>query len=289
MEQMKCYLPQTLAEALQIRKEFEATVLAGGSDLMVSHSRGTGIVPEFDKPVVIISGLKELKGIHRLTDGTVEIGALCTSAEIAASPDVHPLLRDAASRMGAIALRNSATLGGNIGNASPKGDMPQPLILLDAQVVLTSLDGERRMKVDDFILAAKKTAIQNDELITKIVIPPQNFTHIFYRKIGMRRANAISKLTLSAAACVKDGVVLDFRASSGAAGPKVERSREAEQLLIGKKLSELSAVKEAFLTEWCSNVIAPHAMPEYRRNTTRRLLAYFIDALSNGHEEGRIE
>ena len=271
MEEVKCYMPQTLAEALQIRKETGAQPLAGGSDLMVANSRGAGIVPGFKKPILIISNLPELKGIRRLDDGTVEIGALSTSWEIHTSPVTHPLLKDAASRMGAVALRNSATIGGNIGNASPKGDMPQPLILLDAEVVLQSVDGERRMKVDDFIIKTKVTAIGDDELITKVVIPPQEFTHIFFRKIGMRRSNAISKLTLSAAANIRDGVVADFRASSGAAGPKVERSRAVESLLIGHEVAELPTLKGAFLDAWCNDVIAPHAMPEYRRNATRRI------------------
>lgn len=288
MEEVKCYLPQTLDEALKIRKDTHALILAGGSDLMVSKSMGAGIAPAFEGPVMIITGVKELQGICKKEDGSVEIGALTTSAQIAACEDVHPLLRDAASRMGAIALRNSATIGGNIGNASPKGDMPQPLILLDARVVLKSADGERELKVDDFILGSKKTALRDDEMITKVILPPQEFTHIYFRKIGMRRANAISKLTLSAAATVKDGVVTDFRASSGAAGPKVARSREAEQLLIGKKLSELADAKESFLDAW-NNVISPHAMPEYRRNSTRRMLAYFIDALAAGHPAGRVE
>ena len=114
MEEVKCYMPQTLAEALQIRKETGAQPLAGGSDLMVANSRGAGIVPGFKKPILIISNLPELKGIRRLDDGTVEIGALSTSWEIHTSPVTHPLLKDAASRMGAIALRNSATIGGNI-------------------------------------------------------------------------------------------------------------------------------------------------------------------------------
>lgn len=289
MEEVKCFMPQTLAEALEIRAETGALPLAGGSDLMVANSRGAGITPAFKKPVVIIAGLQELKGIRKLPDGTVEIGALATSVEIAASELVHPLLRDAASRMGAIALRNSATIGGNIGNASPKGDMPQPLILLDAQVELTSVRGSRRMKVDDFIIKTKVTALREDELITKVILPPTDFTHIFFRKIGMRRANAISKLTLSAAATVRDGAVVDFRASSGAAGPKVERSRQVEELLIGKKLTELAGAKDAFLDAWCRDVIAPHAMPEYRRNTTRRMLNYFIDELAAGHPAGRIE
>ena len=290
MAEVKCFIPQTLDEALEIRKEYHSIPLAGGSDLMVAGSRGAGITPAFKgDSVVLIGNLKELKGIKENADGSVEIGACTTSAEIAASPLVHPLVKDAASRMGAIALRNSATIGGNIGNASPKGDTPQPLILLDAEVVLRSVDGERRMLVDDYIIATKKTALHDDELIVSVIIPKQDFTHIFFRKIGMRRANAISKLTLSAAATVKDGVVVDFRASSGAAGPKVERSREVEKMLIGKKLDELHECKGEFLTAWCSTVISPHAMPEYRRNTTGRMLEYFIDALSSGHSEGRVE
>ena len=288
MAEVKCFIPQTLEEALEIRKAYHPIPLAGGSDLMVAGSRGAGITPAFKGDVMLIGNLSELKGIRENADGSVEIGAATTSAEIAASPLVHPLLRDAASRMGAIALRNSATIGGNIGNASPKGDMPQPLILLDAEVVLTSKDGERRMLVDDYIIATKKTAIRDDELITKVIIPKHDFTHIFFRKIGMRRANAISKLTLSAAAIVKDGVVVDFRASSGAAGPKVARSRKAEELLIGKKVTELAQVKDSFLDAW-NDVISPHAMPEYRRNTTRRMLSYFIDALIAGHPAGRVE
>ncbi len=288
MAEVKCFIPQTLEEALEIRKAYHPIPLAGGSDLMVAGSRGAGVTPAFKGDVMLIGNLSELKGIRENADGSVEIGAATTSAEIAASPLVHPLLRDAASRMGAIALRNSATIGGNIGNASPKGDMPQPLILLDAEVVLTSKDGERRMLVDDYIIATKKTAIRDDELITKVIIPKHDFTHIFFRKIGMRRANAISKLTLSAAAIVKDGVVVDFRASSGAAGPKVARSRKAEELLIGKKVTELAQVKDSFLDAW-NEVISPHAMPEYRRNTTRRMLSYFIDALIAGHPAGRVE
>ena len=287
MEKVKCFIPETLEEALRIRKETGATILAGGSDLMVSNSMGAGITPAFRGDVMIITGLRELKGITETGDA-VEIGALTTSAEIAESPIAPELLKDAASRMGAIALRNSATIGGNIANASPKGDMPQPLILMDAEVVLKSLDGERRVLVDDFIIAHKKTELRDDEIITGVVIPKPQFTHIFYRKIGMRRANAISKLTLSAAATVRDGVLADFRASSGAAGPKVARSRKAEEILIGRKLEELSACKEEFLDAW-NGVISPHAMPEYRRNTTRRMLAFFIDALAAGHAPGRVD
>lgn len=288
MEEMKYYLPDTLEEALEIMDKDDVIPLSGGSDLMVSGFNGTGVAPTFNKPVMIISGLKELKGITKREDGSVVIGALSTSREIHTSELVHPLVRDAASRMGAIALRNSATIGGNIGNASPKGDTPQPLILLDSRVVLESVNGRREMLVDDFIIGAKKTKREKNELITAVIIPPTHFTHIYFHKVGMRRSNAISKLTLSVAAEIRDGVVVDFRASSGAAGPKVARNRDVEKILIGKKLEELPLVKDEFLDAW-NNVISPHAMAEYRRNSTRRMLSYVIDQLVSGHKEGRIE
>ena len=287
-EEMKYFMPDNLQEALEIMDRYDVIPLAGGSDLMVSGFAGTGVTATFPKSVMFLANINEMRGITKREDGSVVIGALSTSREIASSELVHPLIRDAASRMGAIALRNSATIGGNIGNASPKGDTPQPLILLDSRVVLTSVNGSREMLVDDFIIAAKKTKREKNELITAVIVPPSNFTHIFFRKIGMRRSNAISKLTLSAAAEIRDGVVVDFRASSGAAGPKVMRGRDAELILVGKKVEELAGVKEEFLDAW-NNVISPHAMAEYRRNTTRRMLNYFIDELIAGHPEGRID
>lgn len=284
MEEVKCLIPETLEEALELKAKYNAIVLAGGSDLMVQHRQGYSVSPVFDRPILIISGLKELKGIRPLADGSVEIGALSTSREIAASPYVHQLIKEAASRMGAVALRNSATIGGNIGNASPKGDLPQPLILLDAEVVVLSQSGERRMLVDDFIKGAKKTEIRSDEIISKVVVPPHDFTLTFFRKIGTRRANAISKLTLSSACVIENGVITDFRASSGAAGPKVMRGHDAEAILIGRKTSEIDSVREEFLDAW-NNVISPHAMADWRRGSTRRMLSYFLDEIRDYKEK----
>ena len=282
------YIPTTLEEALRIRKETGAHPLAGGSDIMVQGKRGIGLHPELPYPVMIITSIPELKGITDNGDGTVTIGALTTPSEIASSNIVPWHVRKAAAGMGAIALRNTATIGGNIGNASPKGDLPQPLILLDAEVVLSSESGERRMLLDDFILGAKKTALREDEIIKSVVIPAHSFTYSYYRKIGMRRANAISKLSLSAACTVKDGIISDFRASSGAAGPKVIRSREAESMIVRRPVEELAEIVPDFLTAW-DHAISPHAMPMYRRHTTARMLTYFLEAIVNGAESGIIE
>ena len=282
------YIPTTLEEALRIRKETGAHPLAGGSDIMVQGKRGIGLHPELPYPVMIITSIPELKGITDNGDGTVTIGALTTPSEIASSNIVPWHVRKAAAGMGAIALRNTATIGGNIGNASPKGDLPQPLILLDAEVVLISFDGERRVLLDAFIQGSKKTDLHDDEIIKSVVIPPHDFTYSYYRKIGMRKANAISKLSLSAAAVVKDGLIVDFRASSGAAGPKVIRSREAESMIIRRPVEDIPEIVPDFLEAW-DHAISPHAMPKYRRNSTARMLTRFLEAIVNEEEPGIVE
>ncbi|MDD3902107.1 MAG: FAD binding domain-containing protein [Sphaerochaeta sp.] len=276
------YIPKTLEEALIIRKETGARPLSGGTDLMVQYRRGIGVTPKFPWPIMIVSNLKELIGINETPDGSLCIGSATTSSEIAASPLVPWHVREASSRMGAISLRNLATIGGNIGNASPKGDLPATLILLDASVVLASVEGERTVLLDDFIYGAKKTLLQDDEIITKIIIPKpaRPFTYRWYRKIGTRRANAITKLSLSAAITIDEkGVITDFRASSGAAGPKIARNKALEATLIGKNVEDIPSLLPSFLADY-DKIISPHAMPEYRRTSTKRMLEYFLTEVS---------
>lgn len=285
---MNCYIPENLTEALEIRKKTHAVPMAGGTDLMVQAKKGIGINPAFKTPIMIISYLSELKGIKVEDDGTLVIGSLATSSEIADDERVFYPIRKAASLMGAVSLRNTATIGGNIANASPKGDLPQPLILLDAELILSSIDRERMIKVDDFIIGAKKTVLQDDEIIKEVRIKPVKATHYFYHKIGTRKANAISKLSLSILADVEDGILKDFRASSGASGDKVKRSRDAEMILIGKPISEIASHIDEFTSAW-DRILSPHAMPQYRRESTRRMLSDFLIKLSEGAEPGIYE
>ena len=230
MEEMKkAYIPKTLKEALEIRSKVDSIILAGGSDLMVSNKRTLGLTPIFDKPVVIVRNLPELKGIFLNDKGECVIGSGCTSEEIASNTLVPWHLRQAASRMGAIGLRNSATLGGNIANASPKGDIPGPLYLLDARVKLQSLKGEREVLVSDFIVKFKTIDLRSDEIITQVIVPysEDDFDYIFWHKVGTRKANAISKITLSQGIKFNsDGSVKDYRVSATATGSKTNRSRE---------------------------------------------------------------
>jgi CO/xanthine dehydrogenase FAD-binding subunit len=272
-----CYIPKDFAEALRVRKETGAKPIAGGTDLMVVHRRGTGIVPRFPWPVMIITQLQELKGIHE-EDGEISIYSGSTCHEIEASEVVPYQVRKAASLMGAQSLRNLATIGGNVCNASPKGDLPVPLIMLDARVELISATGVRQLLLDDFITGPKTTALQDDELLSRIIIPKpeQPFTYLWYRKIGTRRANAISKLSMCAAVTLDlSGNIIDFRSANGASGPKVARSRSVEELIIGTSVDTLPDILPRVLDAY-DGILSPHAMPQYRRSSTRRMLAYFL-------------
>ena len=285
---VNCYVPQTLEEALKIRSENDCIILAGGSDLMVGAFRATGVTPYFASDVMIIRSLKELQGISRNNKGQIEIKACTTSREIASNPLIPWVLRQAAGKMGAIGLRNSATIGGNIANASPKGDMPGPLYLLDAIVVVESLArGEREIPISEFILKLKTVAIEKDEIITKVLIPydDTSFDAFFYHKIGRRHANAISKLTLtSAIKFSSEDVVLDFRVATTACGVKTNRSREVESLLIGHKKSEIPSLIDSLTTAFDA-LLTPRAMPEYRKESTKKMIEDFLLKVSHNDEQ----
>ncbi len=284
------YIPKDLEEALRLRKETGAKPIAGGTDLMVAHRRGTGVVPKFPWPVMIVSQLAVFKGI-RLEDGEVSIGAGCTCHEIEVSELVPWPVRMAASLMGAQSLRNLATIGGNVCNASPKADLPVPLLMLDARLELASVSGIRQISLNDFLVGPKKTALRDDELLMRVIIPAVNpaFTYLWYRKIGTRRANAISKLSLCAAITIDtEGMVTDFRSASGAAGPRIARNRMVEEMLIGIPITDIEERLPAFLDAY-DGILAPQAMPEYRRSSTRRMLEHFLRTAVTRPAHGIIE
>lgn len=281
-----CYIPTDLAHALRIRKETGAKPIAGGTDLMVVHRRGPGVIPTFPWPVMIITQLPELQHIT-LDKETLVIGAATHCHEIEDSELVPYAIKKTASLMGAHSLRNLATIGGNICNASPKGDLPVPLIMMDARVVLVSATGKRELLLDEFISGPKETLLEDDEILTEIRIPLPTvpYTHVWYRKIGTRKANAISKLSMSAAITINDdGIITDFRSANGASGPKVARSRDVEKIIIGTHIKDLKE-KISNLSEAYDAILSPHAMPQYRRSSTKRMLEYFLNKVADGTKE----
>src|SRR5215471_18293220 len=196
---MRAYLPaydlrapETLREVLTLMADRTRVwrPFAGGTDLMVLFEAGK--LPEGH--YVGLWKLTELRGIHDL-GGAFAIGALTTYTDILNDRRLAmmlPLLGDAAAKTGGVATQNRGTIGGNIANASPAADTPPALLVYDASLELVSASGSRRVPYDRFHVGYKAMDLAPDEIITRIHLPRPRAGLHYYRKVGTRRAQAIS-------------------------------------------------------------------------------------------------
>ncbi|HET8776874.1 MAG TPA: FAD binding domain-containing protein, partial [Candidatus Limnocylindria bacterium] len=202
--------------------------LAGGTDLMVQM---TGEIGEPPERILDIWGLDELRGIA-VDGGTLTIGALTTYTEIRRSAlvaDVVPALAAAAATIGAAQIQNRGTIGGNVINASPAGDTLPVLLAVGAEMVLGSASGERVVAADDFWPSYRTTARRDDELLLRIRIPVVDDRQVRFRKVGTRRAQAISKVVMALAWRSRDGEPwTDVRLALGSVAATTVRARAAE-------------------------------------------------------------
>src|SRR5919112_2960528 len=229
-------VPRDLAEALSLLGEGAGAwrPFAGGTDLMVLLEAGKLEHRKFFS----IRGLSELRGVEE-SDGHVRVGALTTYTEVRRSEllgRLFPMLGQAARETGGIAIQNRGTVGGNIANASPAADTPPTLLAYGAEVELVSAEGTRRVPYAEFHTGYKQTVMRADELIAAVVLPrPPGGARHFYRKVGTRRAQAISKVCFAALAEVGEGgAINEVRIALGSVAPTVVRCRETEGLLRGR-------------------------------------------------------
>jgi CO/xanthine dehydrogenase FAD-binding subunit len=274
--------PQNLAMALaRIASEPDVwKPFAGGTDLMVLLEAGK-IPPG---KYLSIWKLPELRGIE-MNPETISLGAMTTYAQVRRHPVLmaeFPLLCRAASETGSIATQNRGTLGGNIANASPAADSPPALLVYDAELKLVSSRGARWIAYKDFHTGYKVTKLQRDELIQTIRLPrSKRAWKQHYRKVGTRRAQAISKVCFAGAAQVEDSKIIDLRIAFGSVAPTVLAATAVEQLLRGATLSPalLRAARTTIATE-----IAPiddmRSTARYRRYVAQNLLDEFLEKLS---------
>jgi CO/xanthine dehydrogenase FAD-binding subunit len=232
------FAPATLPEALSLLASEPGAwrPFAGGTDLMVLLEAGR--LPE--GKYFGLWKLSELRGV-RDEAGTVTVGAMTTYTDVLRSPVLtreFPLLCRAAAETGGVATQNRGTLGGNIANASPAADTPPALLVYDAVLELQSARGIRRVPYDRFHLGYKKKDLAADEIITSIQLPRQpSRTLQYYRKVGTRRVQAISKVCLAmTAARDAAGRVTHVRIALGSVAPTVVRCRHAEAVLEGGTL-----------------------------------------------------
>lgn len=189
--------PRSLSEAYALLADADPPwrAVAGGTDLLVQLTGEIGPPPA---RVLDLWRLNELRGIH-LGGRRLTIGALTTYTEVrgsALATEVVPALVDAAATIGAAQIQNRGTLGGNLANASPAGDTLPVLLALDAEVIVGGPRGERTISIGDFFVGYRRTALAADELVLRVGIPIVPGRVARFRKVGTRRAQAISKVAL---------------------------------------------------------------------------------------------
>ena len=274
--------PKNLKAALEClaRKPGEWKPFAGGTDLMVLLEAGK--LPH--RRFVSIWNLAELRGIT-VDAEHVALGALTTYTEVRQHEVLaqeFPLLCQAAAETGSIATQNRGTLGGNIANASPAADSPPALLVYDAELELVSTGGSRWVPYHGFWAGYKQIGLRPEELIRRIRLPRNKSDwKPFYRKVGTRRAQAISKVCLAGTAHLEAGRITDVRIALGSVAPTVSRAVETERALRGEK-SNAAAIRHA--QEVLAREIVPiddmRSTASYRRRVAQNLLSEFCEMLA---------
>ena len=267
--------PRTLDEALGLLQSAtpETRVLAGGTDLMVELEIGR------TRPdrIVDVWAIDELRGIERTPEG-LRIGALTTCAELVSSPDVlskFGILAAAADEVGAAQIKNRATLGGNLGTASPAADLNPVLCALDASVRLVSSAGAREYPAAEFLTGYRTTLRRPEELIESILLPdPAPGARSAFRKVGTRRAQSISKVVVAVTLEFDGDLVHAVRAFAGSIA---ERTIELSALqgLVGTRPDRaalVAAARESALTD-ARPMDDVRSTERYRRAVLARVLA----------------
>lgn len=233
--------PSSLADAYRLLTGGLLRPIAGGTDVMVQI---TGEIGDAPRRILDLWRLDELRGIS-LDGQALVLGALTTYTDIRRSPLVAeflPELGEAAATIGAAQIQNRGTLGGNIANASPAGDTLPLLLATDAQIVVGSARGERTIAAHDFWTSYRQTAMAPDELVVDVRIPLANDRQVRFRKVGTRRAQAISKVVMALAwRTATDGTWEAVRLAFGSVAERPIRAWETEQILEGSQPSEQTA------------------------------------------------
>lgn len=282
---MRSASPRSLAEATELLDEEPGFVpVAGCTDLMVCGPLERAAIG----PVLDLLRVPELRGIREV-DGGIEIGATTTFREIGGSPLIQsrlPALAEAARVVGGWQIQNRATVGGNIANASPAGDSLPVLLAMDAVVVCAGPHRERQIPYDQFHTGYRETALRPRELIARIRVPaPEPGTVQTFRKVGTRKAQAISKVVVAILARVEAGEIGELRIGVGSVAATPVRLSRSEEALIGRAPGpETTEIARRTAAEEVEPIDDVRSTARYRRWALGNVVAGMVAEL--GREEG---
>ena len=278
------FIPKTKAEALDILSKHDCYILCGGTDLMVAKKNVAGALPKFDKDVLYVSNLDELKGIYKDEHG-VHVKSATTMDEVENSPLVPSLLKKAVSEVASTNIRHFASLVGNIANASPAGDTIVVDVILDAVLKLESVDCVRFVKAEDFVQGVRRIDRKPNELITEIIFPKVDYNGEMWFKVGSRKADSISKVMVAGIYKISGKILENFAIVYGSVSIKPVRSHELENELKGMSLDDVKKNKERIVEEY-AKLIKPiddqRSTAEYRLTVAKNITRKFIDQIVEG-------
>ena len=270
------YEPRSLKEALELLDRYgdQARILAGGTDLLVKM-KARLVEPRF------VINIKKIDGLRYIVDDgeQVRIGALTRLRDVENSELVKkyiPALHDAVKSMGSIQIRNMATIGGNLCNASPAADTAPPLLVHNAKVVLSSEGGDRVLPLTEFFKGPGLTVLKPNELLREIIVEKTNAGSSAFKKVSRVTVD----LAIASAAVyveVEDGFIRNARIALGSVAPKPLRAVKTESLLRGLRIDSrevLNALKT--IDEEISPITDVRSTAEYRRYVSKVLV---LDAL----------
>ncbi len=278
------FTPTSLETALQILAQYrgQARIIAGGTDLLIELER------KVRTPHVLID-ITRIPGLDEITssDRQIHLGPLVTHNQVAGSAlcveQAYPLAR-ACWEVGAPQIRNRGTVSGNLITASPANDTITPLWALGASVTLTSVRGERTLSFPEFFRGVRKTAMEPDEILTRIGLPAMKPTERgTFIKLALRRAQAISVVNVAAVVGLADGHVTEARITLGSVAPTIVHAVHAESFLGGKPLTGDIIAEAGQLAASDSRPIDDiRGSADYRREMVRVMTMRALTQLRDG-------
>jgi len=266
-------VPASIEETLEELARFEghAPILAGGTDLLIDLMNNEAHVPA-------VIDITQIPGTNRVEveNGDVVIGACATLSDVARSGIVQqsiPHLAEAIKTIGSVQIRNTATVVGNVANASPAADCVPPLLTMDCRVVIVGREGQRTIDLEAFLQGPRQTACRKDEVIVALRIPLSRTSRASkFAKVGLRRAMAIAVTNVAVSVSMVNGKVEKARIALGSVAPTAVRAIQAEERLVSTELDDVSLHEASELAVGAASPIDDfRGSADYRRKMVRVL------------------